>query len=61
MPIQTLYIDTSVIGGYHDPEWMAETRTLWQQARDGHWRLVTSLVAEAELKMPRPTSATFSK
>lgn len=50
MPIRTLYIDTSVIGGYHDPEWMAETRALWQQARDGHWRLVTSIIAEAELK-----------
>jgi len=29
MHIQTLYLDTSVIGGYHDTEWMADTRLLW--------------------------------
>ncbi len=29
---------------------MAETRILWQQAEAGRWRLVTSIVAEAELK-----------
>lgn len=46
----TLYLDTSVIGGYHDSEWMAETRLLWRQAEAGQWRLVTSIVAEAELK-----------
>lgn len=50
MHIPALYIDTSVIGGYHDLEWMAETRMLWQQAEAGLWRLVTSIVTEAELK-----------
>jgi len=30
--MRKLYIDTSVIGGYHDPLWMADTRLLWQQA-----------------------------
>jgi hypothetical protein len=29
---------------------MAETRLLWQQAKAGQWRLVTAIVAEAELK-----------
>jgi hypothetical protein len=29
---------------------MADTRLLWQQAQAGQWRLVTSIVAEAELK-----------
>lgn len=48
--MRKLYIDTSVIGGYHDTEWMADTRLLWQQAKAGHWQLVTSIVAEAELK-----------
>jgi len=28
-PARKLYIDTSVVGGYHDPLWMAETRLLW--------------------------------
>jgi len=45
-----LYIDTSVIGGYHDSEWMTDTRLLWQQARAGQWQLVTSIVAEAEIQ-----------
>ncbi len=50
MPVPSLYLDTSVIGGYHDSGWMADTRRLWQQAQAGHWRLVTSIVAEAEIK-----------
>ena len=50
MHVPTLYLDTSVIGGYHDTEWMADTRELWAQAKAGQWRLVTSIVAEAELQ-----------
>jgi len=29
--VPTLYLDTSVIGGYHDPEWMQDTREVWRQ------------------------------
>ena len=50
MHVPPLYLDTSVIGGYHDTEWMADTRELWAQAKAGQWRLVTSIVAEAELQ-----------
>ena len=50
MKIPTLYLDTSVIGGYHDAEWMQDTRELWQQANEGKWKLVTSIVAEREVK-----------
>lgn len=49
-PVLKLYIDTSVVGGYHDPLWMADTRLLWQQSEAGHWKLVTSIVAEAEIQ-----------
>ena len=35
MHVPTLYLDTSVIGGYHDTEWMEDTRLLWQQAKAG--------------------------
>jgi predicted nucleic acid-binding protein len=52
--MRKLYIDTSVIGGYHDPEWMADTRLLWQQAEAGQWQMVTSIVAEAEVKNAPP-------
>jgi len=50
MKVSALYLDTSVIGGYFDAEWMADTRELWAQARAGKWRLVTSLVAEREVQ-----------
>ena len=49
-PARKLYIDTSVVGGYHDPLWKADTRQLWQQAEAGHWSLITSIVAEAEIQ-----------
>ena len=50
MKASTLYLDTSVIGGYFDAEWMADTRELWAQARAGKWHLVTSIVTERELE-----------
>lgn len=50
MKVCNLYLDTSVIGGYYDAEWMAETRELWAQARAGKWRLLTSIVAEREVQ-----------
>jgi len=59
---QTLYLDTSVIGDYHDTEWMPETRELWRQARVGQWRLVTSIVVEAELRhAPDPVRQVFAE
>jgi predicted nucleic acid-binding protein len=45
-----LYLDTSVIGGYFDAEWIDDTRELWDQAKAGKWRLLTSIVAERELE-----------
>lgn len=48
--MRRLYIDTSVIGGYHDAVWMKDTRLLWQQAKAGQWQIVTSIVAEAEVR-----------
>ena len=50
MKVPMLYRDTSVIGGYFDAEWMADTRELRAQARAGKWRLLTSIVAERELE-----------
>ncbi len=52
--MRKLYIDTSVIGGYHDKEWMEDTRLLWRQAEAGLWQLVTSIIAEAEVKSAPP-------
>ncbi len=50
MKVPTLYLDTSVIGGYFDKEWMADTRELWAQAQAGKWGFLTSIVTERELE-----------
>ena len=50
MPAQTLYLDTSVIGGYHDVEFMADTRALWRLMERGAYRFYTSRVAMNELR-----------
>jgi predicted nucleic acid-binding protein len=50
MPAQTLYLDTSVIGGYHDAEFMADTRALWRLMERGAYRFYTSRVAMNELR-----------
>jgi predicted nucleic acid-binding protein len=50
MPVQTLYLDTSVIGGYFDAEFMADTRALWRLMERGAYRFYTSRVAMNELR-----------
>ena len=50
MRIQGLYLDTSVLGGYFDDEWMRPTQELWQQMETGQWRFFTSLVTAEELE-----------
>lgn len=45
----SLYLDTSVIGGYFVPEFMAATRTLWQLRDQGYFRFVASVVTEKEI------------
>jgi predicted nucleic acid-binding protein len=49
MRIPTLYLDTSVLGGYFDDEWKQPTQELWRQMEAGQWRFVTSLVTSEEL------------
>jgi hypothetical protein len=49
MRTPTLYLDTSVLGGYFDDEWMQPTQELWRQMEAGLWRFVTSLVTSEEL------------
>jgi len=48
-PVPTLYLDTSVIGGYFDKEWMNATRELWRLMELGLYRFVTSTVTPREL------------
>lgn len=47
MNVPTLYLDTSVIGGYFDDEWREDTRELWAQRGNGLWQFISSgLVAQ---------------
>lgn len=44
-----LYLDTSVIGGYFDPEFMADTRALWRLKEAGRFRFITSQLVFQEI------------
>ena len=49
MHIPTLYLDTSVIGGYFDKEFQDATQELWRQMEKGLYRFVTSVVVDQEM------------
>jgi predicted nucleic acid-binding protein len=50
----SLYLDTSVIGGYYDAEFMADTRALWQLREAGRFRFVSSeLVLDEVSRAPQ--------
>lgn len=60
LPPLTLYLDTSVIGGYFDEEFAEETRRLWELALSGGYRFVASAVTEREIAgAPPHVSALF--
>jgi predicted nucleic acid-binding protein len=66
VPAQTLYLDTSVIGGYFDAEFMADTRALWKLMEAGHFSFVTSQLVFQEIEgAPKPVGdlmrATFAR
>lgn len=44
-----LYLDTSVIGGYFDAEFMADTRALWRLREAGRYRFNTSQLVFQEI------------
>ena len=45
----SLYLDTSVIGGYYDAEFMADTRALWRLREAGRYRFITSQLVFQEI------------
>ncbi len=49
MPIPTLYLDTSVIGGYFDDEWKEATQELWRQMEEHKFHFLTSEVTIDEM------------
>ena len=46
----SLYLDTSVLGGYYDDEWQEATRELWRQMEAGQWRFLSSDVTTQEIQ-----------
>ena len=45
----SLYLDTSVIGGYYDAEFLADTRALWLLKETGRFRFVSSQLVINEI------------
>lgn len=45
----SLYLDTSVIGGYFDARFMADTRALWRLKNAGQFQFVSSVIVEKEI------------
>ena len=54
MRTPTLYLDTSIIGGYFDDEFEEATRELWQQMGDGRFRFATSVLTRQEIEAAPP-------
>jgi predicted nucleic acid-binding protein len=46
---QSLYIDTSVFGGYFDEEFSEFTRPLFERLQNGEFRILFSAVTQDEL------------
>jgi predicted nucleic acid-binding protein len=49
MSLLSLYLDTSVIGGYYDAEFMADTRALWRLREAGRFRFIASQLVFQEI------------
>lgn len=50
----SLYLDTSVLGGFFDSEFRADTRALWRLRRAGRFRFVSSVVVDQEIAQAPP-------
>ena len=62
MQSHTLYLDTSVIGGYFDDEWKDATQELWRQMKRGKFRFLTSDVTMDEMmKAPKRVQELLGK
>ena len=50
----SLYLDTSVVGGYFDSEFMADTQALWRLREAGRFRFVASQAVVDEITSAPP-------
>lgn len=49
MHAPALYLDTSVLGGYFDAEFMTDTRALWRLRDAGRFQFVSSVITDQEI------------
>ena len=62
MQAREIYIDTSVIGGYFDDEFKAETRRLWRLRKNAIFRFKTSIITLEEISnAPAQVQELFAK
>ena len=54
MAVLTLYLDSSILGGYFDAEFDEPTRMLFRMAEVGRCRFITSVVAQQEISLAPP-------
>ncbi|MDX2227285.1 MAG: PIN domain protein [Verrucomicrobiae bacterium] len=54
MKVSTLYLDTSVIGGYFDAQFSVATRELWKLASHGRYHFLSSDPVLKELQKAPP-------
>jgi len=58
----TIYLDTSVIGGYFDPQFTRYTRKFWKQIETGQIQPITSILVEDEVSgAPLQVQELFAK
>ncbi len=50
MNLLSVYLDSSVLGGYYDDEFQEATRTLWRQMEQGRFRLIASVLLQQEIE-----------
>ncbi len=50
MKLASLYVDTSVVGGYFDDEWSDATHELWRQMQAGRFRFLSSDLVAQEIE-----------
>ena len=62
MHIPTLYLDSSILGGYFDEQFKEATQELWKQAHSGLYRFMASILVEDEmLEAPERVRELFEK
>ena len=50
MHVPTLYLDSSVLGGYFDEQFQEATRQLWSQMKQGRFRFMASILVADEME-----------